>query len=368
MTFSSFILDFLSLLPKNRSKGVKYFKLLIFLTSTKVMAQLPIKIPQSECSQVDIRDSMNNEMKEHFTTPKNQGNLGWCYAFTAADLISAEIQKPISSKHISAIYNQAIEDKKLNSFGSKLKRIFSKPKKKKEKIFELGHVEVAIKKALDQKNLCHENDLPFDASYNGATQKLIESIEYAKDYISTQNYDNDTICNELIALKEAYPINIEYHEIYSILNNNNINSAFKQIIEKNCKNKETPFENFNVSKYLRKRVRPDSYYNSHTRIKRLNNNAKIFFKKIDNVLTKGKPLGISYELSNVTIQGGKHSSVLTGRRWKDGSCQFKIRNTWGESCAAYNEGKIKECISEEGSFWVDEKTFYKMVYKLTYID
>ncbi len=58
--------------------------LIIFFTFTLKAQAL---VTKAECTDIDIRDNMNEQMKEYFSTPRNQGLIGWCYAFAISDLI-----------------------------------------------------------------------------------------------------------------------------------------------------------------------------------------------------------------------------------------------------------------------------------------
>ena len=62
-------------------------------------------LTQEQCTLVDIRRDQNPQLKEFFSPPRNQGLIGWCYGFAAADLLSVEAGTPVSAAHTSAIFN-----------------------------------------------------------------------------------------------------------------------------------------------------------------------------------------------------------------------------------------------------------------------
>ena len=94
--------------------------------------------------------------------------------------------------------------------------------------------------------------------------------------------------------------------------------------------------------------------------------SKLFLNRVSNLLQNGKPLEITYDVKHYTHSSGLHSSVLTGRRWYNGKCQFKIRNSWGKSCASYNS--LVNCEKETGSFWVNDEQFVKGTRATSYIE
>ena len=68
-------------------------------------------IEKKDCPNIDIRDNMTQEMKEYFSTPKNQGEIGWCYAFVASDLLSAHLNQPVSAFYLASFYNYSLIQK-----------------------------------------------------------------------------------------------------------------------------------------------------------------------------------------------------------------------------------------------------------------
>ena len=74
------------------------------------------KIPQSDCTNKDVvkeiiqdpyrSEESKEELRKLFSSPRNQKDKDWCYAFTAADLLSAEIGTPVSAMHMAALYNK----------------------------------------------------------------------------------------------------------------------------------------------------------------------------------------------------------------------------------------------------------------------
>jgi hypothetical protein len=83
-------------------------------------------------------------------------------------------------------------------------------------------------------------------------------------------------------------------------------------------------------------------------------------------LNNGKPVGISYNVKYVAPFSGFHASTVIARRWNNGRCEYKVRNSWGRSCSSYL--KEIECNRWEGSYWVKDETFYKMAISFTAID
>ena len=69
-----------------------YFLLSFY--SISLAQALDISISEHDCSRIDIRDK-RPELKEFFSTPRDQASVGWCFAFATADLFSAELGVPV---------------------------------------------------------------------------------------------------------------------------------------------------------------------------------------------------------------------------------------------------------------------------------
>ena len=64
-----------------------------------------------------------------------------------------------------------------------------------------------------------------------------------------------------------------------------------------------------------------------------------------------------------TPECGMHASIVVGKRQKNGSCQFLIRNSWGTDCDSY--AKTWEC--QNGQIWVDADALLENTYELQFV-
>jgi hypothetical protein len=78
-------------------------------------------------------------------------------------------------------------------------------------------------------------------------------------------------------------------------------------------------------------------------------------------LKNGVPVGINYNagfLKKGAPRGAEygHTSIVVGTRWNeaDGSCEFKIRNSWGGDCSIYQDNYAKAENCDKGNVWVSE--------------
>lgn len=337
---------------------------ILILTHGSVAADddIKIKIPQSKCSDTDIR-TQNPSLKKHFSRPRSQDSIGWCYGFAAADLLSVELGNPVSATHASAIYNNDVRSNFFWKTAYGVAKIVAPGDL--DKTYEGGFSKKAIKAMIKKGKVCSEVDFPFDGDYWQEILPMIQSLENIQTKIKESSNIEQT-CNAIENVKTLNPLlTVEINEIYSILHNSNINTALSQLIDKHCENK---FLSVAKDIKVKSKGRPQLRRGADERdVRRLTRRVRNYLGTVNSSLEAGKPLSIEYNIKHITKGSGPHVSVLTGRRWKDGVCQFKVRNSWGTGCSAYSVDKISECNSEEGSYWITDQKFYEMVSRVTYI-
>jgi hypothetical protein len=318
------------------------FILKIIILPNLIYSLAYANLTEEQCTPVDIRDK-NSQLKEFFSTPRDQDSIGWCYAFAAADLLSVEAGTPVSAAHTSAIYNKKIETRLWDSWFHNV--IFND-------IYESGVVEEALNYAKNAKDICTEAGMPFDA--HPMFYYYILQLEEIKKYVE-ETQSMNKFCNYI---KDIFPYlpfsNVDFLKLYHAIINDQLNKGLEELITNSCQDKKIQIPDFKVKKITKDFWFPD------------NENAKTkYFNKIGKVLASGKPLAITYKVSGVTKYPGNHASVVMAREWINNQCQYKVRNSWGRSCAPYKPGI--QCVQEEGSFWVNEDTFYEMVIDIDYI-
>ena len=117
---------------------VRLFALIVCLSCiSSAFAQLE----KESCSNVDIVQ-INPKLKNLYSRVRNQSKIGWCYAFTAADMVTAEVDHIVSSIHMATNYNRSIANSKLWRIGYGIQGIFTKTNFKY--IFEITHLKFLL--------------------------------------------------------------------------------------------------------------------------------------------------------------------------------------------------------------------------------
>lgn len=352
--------------------SLRFLKFTFFLCIVSAHAG-EIRMTQKECGDVDIRDRMEPDMAQFFSEPRDQDSIGWCYGFTAADLMTAEYRTPVSAINTSALYNRDERGNFFMRIGRGIEDLFT------DSLLEThegGYTKKAIKAAMDSPKLCSEDDLPFDTNYPQQTIKEIYTLEQLQKVLR-EEYNKET---NRLSSDGCFYLDIQMNQlallsgadqgtIASELINNNINEVLANILDKSCNSKNGIIP---VKKKVRKKSRPilhrtgnnDNFHKKRDHERR----TRKWFSNMVDTLKKGKPLGIDYNVKHVTGDSGMHASVVMATRWKDGKCQVKIRNSWGASCAYYEKSEIESCNRSEGSYWVSDEKFIEMATNYTYID
>lgn len=326
---------------------MRLFTFLILVFS--VTARASLILPESQCGSVDIRE-VKPELREYFSTPLNQDSVGWCYGFVAADLLTAKNQKPVSAFHVSTLYNQAISRdllwRILYDIGEEINEGGLGD------IYEGGYIGRAMKAAQRNRSVCSEEQLPFDGDAWGGTRADLTRLENLRGLIR-ENTDKEVACE---MIERVFPLgafgNTNFEQIRSELSRRNINGALANIVGEACR--ENPV------------VLSEAKIKNMGRPSRTNRARQNYLSAINTSLTSGLPVGISWNTRGATGVSGRHASSVIARRWHNGKCQYKIRNSWGTSCYSYLPGI--ECNSPEGAFWINDDQFHEMVSGITVVE
>ena len=319
---------------------------LLFSIQTSYGTPSPV-MTEKDCSNTDIRETnpkIKNStlLKKHFSTPRNQDSVGWCYAFTAADLATAELGAPVSAMHTSAMYNRFIYNSDEERISKEMERAFTGSRYKE--IYEGGWAQEAIDVISKQGWVCTEKGLPFDTQKPQLIDELIKGLEALKIKASNDNLNAELVCKEVADLVDPYQImSSEVEDIAKSLISQNLNLTMERFSRIACKEAIKAIPKLKITTIDKPEL--DSLLGRRK-----------FFEQLNNNLNKGKPIAVDYSLSKIIGQPGVHAGLITARRWKNGVCEYKMRNTWGESCASYE--KSIECIKSEGSFWVSHEIVY----------
>lgn len=304
---------------------------------------------EKTCTPVDLRSDRIGEVR-------NQGGIGWCFAYGLSDLISAKIGFPINARDLALKYNLSHKQGPItantavqggNSIAAT--KFMSKQKICKDPNFESNN---KSRVKVDGRKIKFR-DLFLEVE---SLQKLIKekSILYKDNFydlyklLSTghrklMSYEKDiekSICKAYNMALEIFD-DLDFLTFYHSLIQTSYDQMLKDWIKLTCK--ETT-------------ILPELQLTSAVVKQRDPKHMKTVQDFINETLDKNDPsklVGIAYD-SGVLRQHeymyneAKHFSTVVGRRFKDGKCQYMIRNTWGKEYKHFGQGD-----ENPGYAWLD---------------
>lgn len=299
---------------------------------------------------------------------RDQTDKGWCYAFSAADLVTFKVgpdtvnfSRRVSPSDMALLFNRE----------KTAKTLFDRTDIAAE---EGGWPDKALRNALDYGGFCLEKNAPSEDFAFGTLDDVISDIRSLDPGPNSSPDFEEKLCHKFQRVVELFP-NIqfqEYADIFAALGDKDWN-YFVKLNEMNCagerhsygitKEKIHFLGNENVVRDrddIRNRREPVASETSLEMIgaidEQLNKN---------NISTVGVRTGLI--LKNDPKSG--HAMTLVGRQWdrKTKTCKYLLRNSWGVGCSS----KIKDALCSKahtGHLWVDRESLNTYIKSVTYID
>jgi len=316
----------------------------------KVVTELK-KTPSTNPNRKEsCSDVMNLKSPLDASAPKNQDSIGWCYAYTASDLIANA-----TGVNPSSVYMAKLMNSKFNNNRSSFSKLLFKDST------EGGFINLAIDEAIN-KGICTENDLPStDYSFLKINpkevskdsfvnlKKVIDRLIKIKEMVTDKNLKSKKEVEQLLCdqkmtepLSELFP-NITLQKISQIILDFKTNELFSMLVDTECPiHKDTSLPAY--------QIKMTHFFDEQ----------KTQLSTIDKQLNEGNIVGIHYKADflfdyHKTGWLPNHASSIVGRRFNQEtqSCEYLLRNSWGKSCSPYSS--YYEC--KDGHVWIAEQFF-----------
>ncbi len=288
---------------------------------------------QRDCSPLDLRNNTLGPVR-------NQGNISWCYAFTAADMLSYTFEKErISAADVALNYNESLVGRIMATV-----RPNGKP-------HETGFNKVALSKAM-KDGYCPEGVFPSEnwIKVEDGKEYSIPMTEAMKE-ISGLHKMRSTLTSKNLPFHFKFK-NVGREEFLSLLQTKKLRNFYVNLRDEACRDDRVAFE-------------------TRWKVKMVFKNKKIF-SRISEQLEQNRLVGMDYDariLEQRDHQGVKlselHTSILIGRRWNEerGLCEYLIRDSRGAQCTRYDSRY--EC--SEGNVWLGESEIYNGLISVVYM-
>ncbi len=334
---------------------------------------------------IDSTGCSDSDASSELGDVRSQGNMGWCYANTAADLISYRFRKDWGYKQASAnfiafgynykqnssepgtyIFTEGGDIRAATSYASEFKYSC---RRELDNVFILGGLNLQLKQKLHTaeklKNL-----------FNRRNQSAAALNEY-DDFISELNEKKSiiTFLMPQFAATQEEALAAQKASLAKSLSLD-LNLAVVDIAKNVCQPYQLPMS---LPREQIRRVHGDvdQYYDKLQK--------KIVYEKpnmlniIDRELTDGNVVGIDYSINLISPNlkdTDSHASVLVGRSMDivKGQCMYKIRNSWGKGCvdhwngADYPRYNATVKCEESGHVWVTKANLKAALSGFVYID
>jgi len=288
-------------------------------------------------------DVINQNEAVNLNNVRDQDTVGWCYAYSASDLLSFRLKKVISAV---SLYDS----------GQTIAKDIATDEGKG------GYIDESITKFLNNnKGLCLEKNLPSsDFAFCTHTRYVdfLRSLLRHSERGFNQGSLDDLFCmNQNIGL--AFP-GMGIDRVRSLANVYGKDQLLERLFKEQCK--ELAFQDF--------KAQPQVFNNTRYTVDTI-------LSKINEQLNKGDIAAVAYKYHLISPErNGDHASVVVGRRFNKESnkCEFLVRNSWGKACSQKEENGVschKNCDGNgcrySGHFWVAEDRFKTALTGVTFL-
>lgn len=269
------------------------------------------------CAPVNLRSTLG--------PVRNQDDLYWCYAFTAADMVSQALRQEKSG------LVGLTADGVLRDDVSALHVTGSHQLRKRQNLLDHqkqgGNIAEAARSAIARGRLCRESEL----SSQGGTRNP-----------------------ELVRLQEAS------QRSRSAENRSQMNQRLsEELIQSRCRAAEMDMQVLSFGS--------DTRASEYARNDSVSENRKLR-QEMDKALDQGRMAGIGFRSAFMMDRPGHryHAVGIIGRKMINGKCNYLVRDSYGPGCRSdYHPEYRKRC--QNGETWVEEDALVKNIATVNYI-
>ena len=314
------------------------------------------------CSPIDLRESMG--------PARDQGISMWCYAHSAADLVSQKLAQRVSAMDLATTYLLA-DERKLNTsdplISSYLKSdpdFFHRLKKwrrdeaeayeanrffTEKGLFYLGGFDQDAVLLSSINGFCPDKDLPGSEELFNVYLKELPTFAKAQCGAGGLTHCKATTPSKMGEIDDP--------------NSRALGLIFQNWVNQRCLHRLKPKETIIGRSY----DVADSIEEYQQKIKsgelKVNQVLKKMIKEIDRNLEMNRAVSIGYDLSDLSAPDEEaleepgtpspvdHSSVIAARKMINGQCRYFIRTHIGNHCTYYDHLN-PYCEKDAGGVWV----------------
>lgn len=310
---------------------------------------------------------------------RSQDSIGWCYAFTAADMISHKIGQVVSAVDVANAYNDSgwdyffgVDESKMSggytaeAANKALKRGLCLEKNLPSEDFKYSRVGGNVVKGLREVEKMYEayrklayKTTPSQPIYSSVGVMSSMPMSFRKQggelMHAERVFMNKYVCSGSTLPWNALFPTLKDHQVLTLIRKSNSDNDFVDgLVNLSCKPRfKAPGLKFTQ--------RTTSVFNG---------GLKGMVNKLNEVLDGGDIVGINYFSSVLknrhNRRDGHHASSIVARRFneKSGTCEYLLRNSWGTGCYSYD--RHYKC--EQGNIWIGEEFLTDASTSITYAE
>lgn len=325
----------------------------------------------------EAKDCSERDLRSRFGKVRDQ-SLHWCYAFSVADLFSEanslSPSNPVSPLDVGVTYisaqqvdfDEAVDAIHVEDEYTHYRKgvpppavVYSGRHPDKR---QYGDFAIAAALYLRRNRLCTEGEAPTMDDLSAS-----EPVDFVTRLLGTGAISMNkemTFLQRVITLRieqfrESTPIvaqcrrqegPVPQTDLVKTLNNLAM-EKLKHSLDQSCKGSKSGRE---------------------VQIHSKSNSDQSFIGRAMKLLDRGRPFEIGYnfcELArNEVPEVCLHSSIVVGRKYEAGVCQFLVRNSHGKNCKQF-EGLNVNCAEDSpGYFWVDKDLLNRSVSEYNWLE
>lgn len=360
--------------------NIKIIALIItlFEASADIVLDLPLQNKSPSLLAQERCTSISQEAR--LGPVRNQGRTGWCYGYTAADMIGFALNLP-PEKQVSAI---AVSSNYASTSWREIDQIYADNLKKRDdplRDFRLVNIDdrgnvtsarIAIRDKLENQQAGKgiASSLNDKLSQGGFVDSAFE-VTMSKDKIcltddmgqledgSFDPYTANIVAEQMVLAQKRHCSSNKDSFSGIVDTQTELLKAQAKFYQEKCSVNLSKKQNFRISEY-----NFSTYNPTDQRFSRSEEDKTKGLRAIDKALNNGEIIGLTYEpksLIHTRLQAqlsdhSLHSSTIIGRKFEDGKCFYQIRNSWGPKCLQYLEDNNKVRCEHGGSIYVEENT------------
>ncbi len=350
----------------------------VFFLTLSGLAMKPSQVLGRDCTPVDLRSQLG--------PARDQGITMWCYAHSAAELVTQKLQTRVSAFDLAASYLLNDERKISNNKNSAVQKALRQDPRFFARLKEWRLDEpssYSARKILTDRGFYYLGGYEQDAILLSAEDGYCADKNLPGGALLFERHLKDlqacarSHCGRSGFQKCGFPAPIKMGEIQSP-NSRALASLFKIWVNRKCGPRLKPASPLvaasvdaaeDLDDYNKKLLRGEL---QRTQV------LSLLFKEIDSKLEQGKAVSIGYDLLDVSppdqvlvrtgesaaIDQSDHSSVIAARKKINGICHYFVRTHMGFSCPYLPQFK-GFCEPREGGLWVkpsDIRSLYTVVH------